>query len=471
MFVVWNSEIRPKLRVRTKKLFIILLICIILFTMARIDSDTFSSKQRQNIWIHRKIKTIDRNYPPDLYNDSLPPLKHYHYQAETEVTVYDLELNLKPVPENARIKAGMESVDTIDTKISSETISKPKPNASTENRFDLIFSAYMRSGSTIIGKLFGNRFDTFYFFEPLWNVAKFKFYRGKESICHYYLPDCANITKEVHTEVNQLNESLDYLQGIFDCSFHKYADKFLVDKDFKAFEDEKHDWSFHKGFRWDDFKMCRQNKSQNLEGCLKAAEANCRSAEHRVVKLLRMTMDNLEILLQRNKNLKIIHLFRDPRGIINSHIKTGWFVNDRDIKEPDFVRKDAGVMCDRMVIDLKAGTILQEKYPDRIKFIQYEDLESILKDKVPVLNEFVGMKYEKKQAALIRRFFEPKRHSDKKGFHAYSYRNTLPWDTVRVVDSECSELLKQLGYTVYGSEAQLRNLSQPAAVEPLPFAV
>ena len=470
MYVVWNKEILPKLSVRTKKILIMFLICLSLFSMLKIDFDMLSPKQRQKIWIHREIKTINRNYPGELFNHSLTPNKHYHYQKETEDRVYDLELDLKHrVVENSKQIAEMEIVNTVNDK--TEADSKTEQDTSSEQRFDLIFSAYMRSGSTIMGKLFGNRFDTFYFFEPLWNVAKFKFYKGKDSLCRYYLPECANLTSEIHKNVKTLNDTLDYLQDIFDCSFHKHVGEYLVDKDFKEFENERHDWSYHKGFRWNDYKTCRQGRSEDLEGCLKAAEVSCRSAEHRVVKLLRMTMDNLEILLERNRNLKIVHLFRDPRGIINSHIKTGWFINDRDKKNPDIIKKDAGVMCERMMIDLKAGKTLQDKYPNRIKFIQYEDLERILQDKVPILNEFVGMKYEWKQVALRRRFFEPKRHSEKKGFHPYSYRTTLPWETVRTVDQECAELLKQLGYTEYKSEEHLRNLSHPAAVDPLPFAV
>ena len=435
-----------------------------------INFDISSAKARQKILMHREMKTIQSRSAEDLINDTRLPYKYYQYKAEMEDTVYDLESDLKPVPKTSVAKLDTPSVDNVNSIIPAETDSLAKPNRSTENRSDLIFSAYMRSGSTIIGKLFGNRFDTFYFFEPLWKVAKFHFYKGKESLCHYYNPNCVNVTKEAKKDVKQLNESLEYLQSIFDCTFHNYAD-YLVDKNFEEFEDEIHDWSFHKGYRWGEFKGCRQNKSQKFEACLHAVEAGCRSAEHRVIKLLRMTVDNLEILLQRNKNLKIIHLFRDPRGIFNSHLKTGWFVSGKDINDPNLVQKDAGVMCERMMIDLKAGRNLQEKYPDRMKFIQYEDLGSILKDKVHVLNEFVGMKYEIKQGVMIRKFFDSNRHSDKKGFHPYSYRNILSWEIVKVVDSVCAELLEQLGYTVYNSETHLRNLLQPAAVDPLPFAV
>ena len=183
-----------------------------------------------------------------------------------------------------------------------------------------------------------------------------------------------------------------------------------------------------------------------------------------------MTIDNLDILLEHNRKLKIIHLFRDPRGILNSHLKTSWFGrNDKTM--PECVRNDSKVMCERMMIDLKSGKILQAKFPGRVKFIQYEDLGNILQNRMHVLNDFAGFELSKEQSELINGSMDTGQYTDQRGFHPYSYRNSLSWDNVRICYSECSDLLTQLGYTLYDNEVHLRNMSQPAAVDPLPFAV
>ena len=335
---------------------------------------------------------------------------------------------------------------------------------------DVILNAYMRSGSTILGKLLGNRLDTFYTFEPLWNVAKFQFYKGPKHYCHYFKPYCSEITTQPASEVKTLNESLGYLQSIFNCSFHDYS-YFFKDTDFKENqnEDNNHDWSFHKGKRWLDYKNCKQNPSNTLKTCLRAAEPGCISAKHRIIKLLRMTLDNLELLLQKNKHLKVVHLFRDPRAIINSHINTGWFGYDQ--YDPIFIVGDAGVTCQRMMTDIQTGKQLQQKYPGRIKFIQYEDIGNLEPDKMKRLYAFLGMSFTIQEDTLIRKVKLPRKNSGVKGFHPYNYRETLSWKVVETVDRECSEVITELGYQLYRNEQHLRNMSHPAATNPLPYIV
>ena len=335
---------------------------------------------------------------------------------------------------------------------------------------DVILNAYMRSGSTILGKLLGNRLDTFYTFEPLWNVAKFQFYKGPGLYCHYFKPYCSEITTQPTSEVKTLNESLGYLQSIFNCSFHDYS-YFFKDTDFKENqnEDNNHDWSFHKGKRWLDYKNCKQNPSNTLKTCLRAAEPGCISAKHRIIKLLRMTLDNLELLLQRNKHLKVVHLFRDPRAIINSHINTGWFGYDQ--YDPIFIVGDAGVTCQRMMTDIQAGKRLLQKYPGRIKIIQYEDVGNLEPDKMRRLYAFLGMSFTIQEDTLIRKVKLPRKTSSVKGFHPYNYRETLSWKVVETVDRECSEVITELGYQLYRNEQHLRNMSHPAATNPLPYIV
>ena len=334
---------------------------------------------------------------------------------------------------------------------------------------DLILSAYMRSGSTIIGKLFGHRLDTFYLFEPLWGIAKFQFYKGNNSLCHYYRPHCVNISDVDPDESISPTAVLNFLQSFLDCKFYNFSG-YLFDKNFEEFSTQKHDWIFRKGYGWKNYNACAQKNNATFISCLRATTSTCTSSKHRVIKLLRMTIDNLDILLERNKKLKIIHLFRDPRGILNSHLKTSWFGrNDKTMAE--FVRNDSKVMCERMMIDLKSGKILQAKFPGRIKFIQYEDLGNILQNRMHVLNDFARFELSKEQSELINGSIDTGQYTDQRGFHPYSYRNSLSWDVVRICDSECSDLLTQLGYTLYENEVHLRNMSQPAAVDPLPFAV
>ena len=333
---------------------------------------------------------------------------------------------------------------------------------------DIILNTYMRSGSTITGKLLGHRTDTFYLYEPLWYVARLRFYKGSSLLCHYYQPNCTSLSTSEKDTAKPLTESLEYLRSIFNCSFHDHSD-FFIDLDFKEFKGEKHDWVFYKGSRWTNYKACKEDTSQHLKTCLQIAEPSCKSASHRVIKLLRMTLDNVGKLLEENKNLKVIQLFRDPRGIMNSHVNTGWI--SKNHKNPKSVRDDARAMCDRMLHDLQAGKELQKKFPGRIKFIQYEDIGSLESEKVKRLFKFAGMSYTQEHDDMINKFNNPIHHSEKKGFHPYNYRSQLSWEIIKTMDSECSDVLGPLGYRKYENEKQLRDLSQLASPDPLPYMV
>lgn len=100
-----------------------------------------------------------------------------------------------------------------------------------------------------------------------------------------------------------------------------------------------------------------------------------------------MTLDNLETLLLRNDHLKVIHLFRDPRGILNSQLHTSWFPVEGDNEES--VTKNIKVMCERLLLDFQTGKQLQMDFPDRVKLVQYERFAN-LTDVAENLYTFLG---------------------------------------------------------------------------------
>ena len=330
----------------------------------------------------------------------------------------------------------------------------------------VILNTYMRSGFTIMGRMLSQRTDVFYVFEPFWRVAKFNFYKGSDLFCDYSRPTCTNITEMSRQDVKPLHEVMNFLRSIFSCSFHYYSD-FFIDLTFSEFQNESHDWTFHKHYGWEEYKHCRTDRNKNIRFCLKANEPTCKNAEYGVVKVLRMALGNLEPLLQENPNLRVVHLFRDPRGIINSHIHTGWY----PVSEDDAVSiyGDVRVTCERLCSDLAAGKQLITKYPNQVKLIQYEDLDNF-EEQFKVLYKFLELPLTAGHMQMIRRLskMHPKGN---KGFHPYNYRITLPWNISKMVENECAPVLEQLGYTSYRQEKDLRDLRKPPSIIPLPFAL
>ena len=193
----------------------------------------------------------------------------------------------------------------------------------------------------------------------------------------------------------------------------------------------------------------------------------CRVAEHRVTKVLRLSLDNTEDLLRDNPRLKVIHLLRDPRGTINSQIKTRWFPFSD--KSQEAVRNDADALCSRMLHDIKAGTRLMRQFPNRAKIIHYEDFNDTI-ELAQYLYDFLGMGFSDKyrQHANTSDTRTATRKTD--GYHKFSYRDTLSWETVQIIDTVCEDLYNESGYKPFATEQDLRNINVSAIQKRLTFS-
>ena len=53
----------------------------------------------------------------------------------------------------------------------------------------IVLLGYMRGGTTFVGSLLGHREDTFYLYEPLWNIATWTNFNGKD-LCDIVTDTC-----------------------------------------------------------------------------------------------------------------------------------------------------------------------------------------------------------------------------------------------------------------------------------------
>ena len=347
-----------------------------------------------------------------------------------------------------------------------------------DTHFKLILNAYKHSGSTATGRILSKRLDTFYVHEPLWQVALSEFYKGpclyckdlgldlEPSACVFDRNACPNMTSGGESTVSEnwnknhktLAESSEFLQSLLDCSFHRFG-KFFFDPENPVSEKDNIKTIFYHGQGWDEFKVCRDQKKLPFNYCLIAGRKHCISAKHRVLKLLRMTLDRLEPLLKTDPTLKVIHLFRDPRGIFNSQIGAGLYpVDDKTLIK---ARVAIRGLCERLLIDIRASYMFKVLYPDRFKVIQYETFfDKPVENSAKELYEFAEMEYGIEQQNVIQTKFNKKKTNKTTGFHPFSYRTKLPWSVVKLFNEECTEVLDRLGYTQYTDEVHLKDLSQ-----------
>ena len=206
----------------------------------------------------------------------------------------------------------------------------------------------------------------------------------------------------------------------------------------------------------------------NLTECFKQQEAVCQQANHRVTKVLRMDLSFSEMLLRDNPNLKVVHLFRDPRAVINSHMTTPWFPIKDGSKNP--IEDDIKIMCKRMRYDIESAIYLVDKYPDRVTVVQYEDYIENTVDKMRSLYTFLGMKFSSEYEAFVNKISQIKADSNNKVI-AFSYRTKMPWDTVQMVDTYCKDVIHSLGLKTFPSKEHLNSTMFDPITTSLPFAL
>lgn len=197
-----------------------------------------------------------------------------------------------------------------------------------------------------------------------------------------------------------------------------------------------------------------------------AAHTECSTSVYKVTKTLRLSLYHTEKLLRTMPDLKVVHLFRDPRAVIHSHSGRKW----SPIKESSLtsIARGAQAVCCRIVRDIQHGQTLVEQYPDRFKIIQYEDFENPLAT-IRILYNFLGMSFDEEVLQYIDGS-EETGSSNSDGNHPFQYRYSMQWKTIKVINQYCEQAFDMLGYRTFKSESEFRNMSL-SAVKELSFKV
>ena len=99
--------------------------------------------------------------------------------------------------------------------------------------------------------------------------------------------------------------------------------------------------------------------------CLKKAGSSCQTSSMLVIKFIRLRISAAISLLPYFSNLKIVHLVRDQRGILNSQKKVGLL--NAEAKHP------VTELCSNLEEDLTYTKLLMKTNPNRV-MLQYEDI-------------------------------------------------------------------------------------------------
>ena len=129
---------------------------------------------------------------------------------------------------------------------------------------------------------------------------------------------------------------------------------------------------------------CMQDASAITQECTKALIESCEQRFVKSFKTIRMSMEMMEILIKQEPSLKIIHLVRDPRGILTSRFAIHFVSHLAEMT----MEKEAKALCHRMLFDIDKYSQLKNKYPNNIVQLRYEDIATLPEASAKFLYQF-----------------------------------------------------------------------------------
>ncbi|XP_053572191.1 carbohydrate sulfotransferase 1-like isoform X2 [Bombina bombina] len=349
------------------------------------------------------------------------------------------------------------------------------------SRKHIIIFATTRSGSSFLGQLFNQNPDIFYLYEPLYHVQQ------------AFTNSSARIQNQIDRR-SLLGAYRDLLRNLFDCDFY-FLENYIrpPPKDHLAIT------FFRRGA---SNALCLPPLCENLQSldehlCAKKcrtvnltlASKSCHTYRHMAIKTVRIPeINDIRTLVEDPRlNLKIIHLARDPRGILASRISTfidqyrAWKIWNSSGRKPHNVDlSQITTTCTDLSKSVDTGLSKPSWLKGKYMLVRYEDIAKDPIKKAKEIYQFVGLEWK----GAVHKWLLQNTNGTVASFGNFKYttsRNSaetaehwrlhLCYDIVHALQDLCNITLSQLGYQVVNSVWQLKNISH-SLVEPrifLPF--
>ncbi|KAL1472175.1 hypothetical protein MTO96_039483 [Rhipicephalus appendiculatus] len=299
----------------------------------------------------------------------------------------------------------------------------------------VIVVTYFRAGSSFVGELLTLTPRTFYSFEPLLMFIRNARLSG-------------NAASNASALVNHL----------FRCDFLR-AQLFLrwAYKDNDIFTRNRFLWTLCKGQR----SVC-----YDADVVTKV----CSRAPVHVMKVTRLHMAHVRDWLLSNpdiaRSVKIVHLVRDPRGILASRRVLNWCSVSKSCAHQDR-------LCSELRADLDAFKDLQRTFPNSTYRVRYEDMSLDSKKEALKLFAALGLNYTTSVSRFLDTHTKPRKATASNPYSTwrnssavtFQWRTKLSYKDIMDIQQSCTDVLLRLGYRTITNET---DLSEGIPIVPTP---
>ena len=327
-----------------------------------------------------------------------------------------------------------------------------------KTRQNILVLSDVATGSSFIGEILNQHPEVFYLFEPLQSL---EYYRENRPESVYDTMVTHLLNGIFHCNFMELSYYTDFLSFQYSSLRHRLASRALSSPPLCPDNYQNPHYSI---------RMCTPLRPQ-------AASGICRLHKHTVVKTIRIKYIHKLSYLMDNEgpadySLKVVQLVRDPRAILNARVlddsHKNWTVK--------LVREQAQTLCRDMLRNIKYAVSAPSWLQGRYTLLRYEDLALNPHQIAEQLYQFVGISIATRVRMWIDRtlshgFSSPSLSNSVFRQISYSgqnltdsvqtWRTQMPYSVVRVIETECYEVMNLLGYKIVEDEDELRTVSFP----------
>lgn len=234
------------------------------------------------------------------------------------------------------------------------------------------------------------------------------------------------------------------LEDLFACQFRStYKDIFF-------------DRSRSSDDRFRPFYNCIGKEIHKVDRCLHLIQDICDRSLVRIAKVIRMRGNTIFKMMENHPDLKVIHLLRDPRAILNSL---------REMRLSFVMEKKAEYLCDYMKSNSIEFDSIFKLYPNQAATIFYESLAKDPIDMTKKLYDFIGIKTTDNVLAWIKENMLGKQLNNEtytvRNRNALSvsnkWRNQLKIEDINTIDAICKDFYDMSGYAEVGDLEELKD--------------
>ncbi|KAK7093790.1 carbohydrate sulfotransferase 5-like [Littorina saxatilis] len=318
----------------------------------------------------------------------------------------------------------------------------------------VIVVSLARSGSSLTGDIISHGPNVYYVYEPL-RRSEINMWADYERRTQQ------NTTQGMKAVMEWRSNAIDMLRSFLSCHFSDldpndldtiYLRKFPRTRRFATCAEE----------------AIRKNTTTVNAACLLHTESMCQQAKVKLIKVIRLGLRDLEPLLKEYPDLVLILLARDPRASVWSMIQV--FKEEKAHNHSSYVHG----MCNSLDDDISSLRELRHRYPGRVRLLRYEALAENPVKVSKLLYRFIGLKWNNHAENLVRRQtsasvsqikalketnktvpYSVWREDSLKASRAW--KRDVDWLFVRTAQEKCFGVIRQLGYTLFRHEADLRD--------------